>query len=183
MYDADESQQLAAWARDAGDFPCQVVSAATAFFADTMYPFMEPERINLVDVGHAENHPEIVDSVLEVADAALVTVSPTQPDYQRLMRPEKGTPADEDGQAVREPARHRRPAPTTVVLLNRCQAGAKSTGDYKSKLRADGWDVLTSTIPRREAIASVVGFPCDKPERRAPYDQLVTEFADRGLLK
>ncbi|MDQ8704886.1 plasmid partition protein [Streptomyces sp. LHD-70] len=182
VYDADESQQLAAWARDAGDFPCQVVPAATAFFADTIYPAMDPERINLVDVGHAENHPEIVDSVLEVADVALVTVSPTQPDYQRLMRPEKGTPL---AKMVKRSAslRDTGAPPTTVVLLNRCQAGAKSTGDYKSKLRADGWDVLTSTIPRREAIASALGFPCDKPERRAPYDQLVTELADRGLLK
>ncbi|KPC89675.1 hypothetical protein ADL27_39835 [Streptomyces sp. NRRL F-6602] len=75
------------------------------------------------------------------------------------------------------------------MLLNRCQAGAASPKKYADLLTNGGkdgtnpkWSVLSTQIPRREAIASAVGFPCDKPERRKPYDQLVTELTQRGHL-
>ncbi|MFD6187174.1 plasmid partition protein [Streptomyces goshikiensis] len=182
-YDADESLQLSAWARDAGDFPCRVHEADTPAFAETVYPTMDHDRINVVDAGHAENHPDIVDSVLEVADLAIVTLSPTQPDYDRLTKPERGTPL---AKVIRQSAALRESGqpPTTVVLLNRCQAGAASPKKYAALLTgADpAWTVLSTRIPRREAIASAVGFPCDKPERKAPYDALVTELTRLGHL-
>lgn len=188
-WDADESMQLAAWSRDAADFPGPpVVVADTPAFAETVFPQMDPDVINLVDAGHAENHPDIVDSILEVTDLALVTISPTATDYARLVRPERGTPL---AKIIRRSAALRADGsvPATWVLLNRCQAGAKSTGTY-AQLLADGgkdgtdpkWNVLATRIPRREAIASAVGFPCDKPERRRPFDELVTELGKRGLL-
>lgn len=74
-YDADESLQLSAWARDAGDFPCQVHVADTPAFAEVVYPEMDHERVNVVDAGHAENHPDIVDSILEVVDLVILTLS------------------------------------------------------------------------------------------------------------
>ncbi|MGW2585404.1 ParA family protein [Streptomyces virginiae] len=187
-YDADESLQLSAWARDAGDFPCQVHEADTPAFAETIYPTMDHDRINVVDAGHAENHPDIVDSVLEVADLAIVTLSPTQPDYERLTRPERGTPLAKvirRSGALRDSGK----PPVTVVLMNRCQAGAASPKKYAALLTNGGkdgteprWTVLSTRIPRREAIASAVGFPCDKPERKAPYDELVTELTRLGHL-
>ncbi|MFD9684074.1 hypothetical protein ACFWAD_29680 [Rhodococcus sp. NPDC059969] len=182
-YDADESLQLSAWARDAGDFPCRVHEADTPAFAETVYPTMDHDRINVVDAGHAENHPDIVDSVLEVADLAIVTLSPTQPDYDRLTKPERGTPL---AKVIRRSAALRESGqpPTTVVLLNRCQAGAASPKKYAALLTSadPAWTVLSTRIPRREAIASAVGFPCDKPERKAPYDALVTELTRLGHL-
>ncbi|BBG20775.1 putative partitioning protein (plasmid) [Actinacidiphila reveromycinica] len=187
-YDADESLQLTAWARDASDFPCRVHEADTPAFAETIYPAMDHSRINLVDAGHAENHPDIVDSVLEVADLAIVTLSPTTADYDRLTRPERGTPL---AKLVRRSAALRPSGqpPATVVLLNRCQAGAASPKKYADLLANGGkngtdpaWTVLSTRIPRREAIASAVGFPCDKPERKAPYDALVTELVHLGHL-
>lgn len=42
--------------------------------------------------------------------------------------------------------------------------------------------MLSTRIPRREAIASAVGFPCDRPERKLPYDQLVTKLTTLGHL-
>ncbi|MEV6134330.1 plasmid partition protein [Streptomyces violaceusniger] len=187
-YDADESLQLAAWARDVDDFPCQVHEADTPAFATTVYPEMDHDRINLVDTGHAENHVDIVDSVLEVADLALVTLSPTKPEYERLTKPERGAPLAKlikRSAALRDSGQ----PPVTVVLLNRCQAGAaspKTYGDLLTNGGKDGteprWDVLTTQIPRREGIASAVGFPCDKPERKAPYDALVTELTKLGHL-
>ncbi|GGZ30145.1 plasmid partition protein [Streptomyces nitrosporeus] len=187
-YDADESLQLSAWARDAGDFPCEVHEADTPAFAETVYPTMDHGRINVVDAGHAENHPDVVDSVLEVADLAIVTLSPTQPDYERLTRPERGTPL---AKVIKRSAalRDSGQPPTTVVLLNRCQAEAASPKKYADLLTGGGkdgtepaWTVLSTRIPRREAIASAVGFPCDKPERKAPYDALITELTQRGHL-
>ncbi|CAK7279206.1 plasmid partition protein [Streptomyces misionensis] len=187
-YDADESLQLAAWARDAGDFPCEVHVADTPAFAEVVYPEMDHDRINVVDAGHAENHPDIVDSILEVVDLVILTLSPTQPDYDRLTRPERGTPLAKvikRSAALRESGK----PPATYVLLNRCQAGAASPRKYADLLRNGGekgteprWTVLSTQIPRREGIASAVGFPCDKPERKAPYDALVTELTKLGHL-
>ncbi|MFD9301072.1 plasmid partition protein, partial [Streptomyces goshikiensis] len=90
-YDADESLQLAAWAREASDFPAKVHVTDTPAFAETVYPEMDHDRVNLVDAGHAENHPDIVDSILEVVDLVILTLSPTNPDYERLTKPERGT--------------------------------------------------------------------------------------------
>lgn len=187
-YDADESLQLMAWQREAPDFPCEVKQADTAAFAEEIYPDMDPAVVSVVDAGHAENHPDIVDSVLEVADLVVLTLSPTKPDYDRLTRPERGTALSK---VIRRSAalRDSGEAPATVVLLNRCQAGSKSPVKYRNLLAEGGedgklhrWDVLSTTIPRREQIASAVGFPCDKPERRGPYDALVTELQLRKLL-
>ncbi|MCB5181890.1 plasmid partition protein [Streptomyces antimicrobicus] len=187
-YDADESLQLVAWGRDADDFPCRVHEADTPAFAETIYPSMDHSRINIVDAGHAENHPDIVDSVLEVADLVIVTVSPTPPDYARLTSPERGTPL---AKVIRRSAALRPGGlpPTTVVLLNRCQASSSNPKRYAELLTNGGekgneprWDVLTTRIPRREGIASAVGHPCDKRERRAPYDALVTELTRLGHL-
>ncbi|MDX2939129.1 plasmid partition protein [Streptomyces ipomoeae] len=121
-YDADESLQLAAWAREAGDFPCEVHMADTPAFAEVVYPEMDHSRVNLVDAGHAENHPDVVDVVI-------LTLSPTQPDYDRLVKPERGTALAKvikRSAALRESGQ----PPATYVLLNRCQAGAASPKKY-----------------------------------------------------
>ncbi|NEA18509.1 plasmid partition protein [Streptomyces halstedii] len=187
-YDADESLQLAAWARDAGDFPCEVHVADTPAFAEAVYPEMDHDRINVVDAGHAENHPDIVDSILEVVDLVLLTLSPTNPDYERLTKPERGTPL---AKVIKRSAALRASGqpPATYVLLNRCQAGASSPRKYADLLLNGGkdgtdhkWSVLSTQIPRREGIASAVGFPCNKPERKKPYDALVTELTGLGHL-
>jgi hypothetical protein len=189
-YDADESLQLMSWQAEVDDFPCEVFEADTPAFAETVYPTMDHSKVNLVDTGHAENHPDIVDSVLEVADLVIVTASPTEPDYKRFIKPKRGTTLAklikrsavlrEDGQP-----------PTTVVLLNRCNPSpmAKRPGHYADLLRNGGadstdhkWDVLTTRIPRVEEIASAVGFPCNRRERKAPFDELVTELTRRGYL-
>ncbi|MFI1869708.1 plasmid partition protein [Streptomyces jumonjinensis] len=187
-YDADESLQLSAWGRDVDDFPCEVTIADTPAFAETVYPKMDHSIINLVDAGHAENHPDIVDAILEVTDLAIVTVSPTKPDYDRLTQPERGTPLAKvikRSAALRESGK----PPATFVLLNRCQAGSGSPKKYTGLLQTGGedgtgprWNVLSTRIPRREDIASAVGFPCNKATRKAPYDALVTELKQLGYL-
>ncbi|RFU83632.1 plasmid partition protein [Streptomyces triticagri] len=178
-YDADDSQQLFQWSLIAEDFPCKVHEAATSDFARSVYPAMDPDAVNVVDVGHAENHPGVVDAVLEVADCALVTFSPTSPDFARLTVPDKGTPLSKmiarsavlrtDGQA-----------PPTAVLLNRCPAGSPDTRTYRQQLGELGWDVLSVTVPRKQALANAVNNTCEHPDRRGPFDELVTELGAKG---
>ncbi|MFJ6015183.1 plasmid partition protein [Streptomyces sp. NPDC092952] len=187
-YDADESLQLAAWQRKAPDFPCEVVEADHPAFAETVYPGMDHGRVNVVDTGHAENHPDIVDSVLEVADLVILTISPTEPDYNRLTKPERGAPLAKmikRSGALRDSGR----PPVTVALLNRCNASSSKPTEYAELLRNGGtdgalpkWDVLSTRIPLHVGIANAVGSPCDRRDRKAPYDALVTELRDRGLL-
>ena len=187
-YDADESLQLKSWHDEVDDFPCDVHEADTPAFAETIYPGMDHDRINLVDAGHAENHPDIVDSILEVADLVIVSVSPTSADYKRLVHPKRGTPL---AKLIKRSAalRDSEEPPTTVVLLNRCQAGSGRPEKYAGWLTDGGeegtdprWTVLSTRIPRRENIASAIGFPCNKPERKAPYDALITELTTLGHL-
>ncbi|MGW3377394.1 ParA family protein [Streptomyces hydrogenans] len=187
-YDADESLQLRAWQRKAEDFPCEVQRADTPAFAETIYPAMDQNRVNVVDTGHAENHPDVVDSVLEVADLVILTISPTEPDYNRLVKPERGAPLAKmikRSGALRDSEQ----PPVTVALLNRCNASSSKPAEYAELLRnggADGtlpkWDVLSTRIPLHVGIANAVGALCDRRDRKAPYDALVTELRERKLL-
>ncbi|MFD4392569.1 plasmid partition protein [Streptomyces sp. NPDC058495] len=187
-FDADESLQLLAWQRQAPDFPCEVVRADTPAFAETVYPEMDPRRVAVVDTGHAENHPEIADSVLEVADLVILVISPTEPDYTRLTKPAKGVPL---AKMIKRSAslRDSGEAPPTVALLNRCNSSSTKPGEYAALLRDGGtegtlpkWDVLTTRIPLHVGIANAVGAPCDRRDRKAPFDELVTELRARKLL-
>ncbi|MFJ2819105.1 plasmid partition protein [Streptomyces sp. NPDC087294] len=185
-YDADESRQLVRWSLKATDFPCKVHPADTPSFAESVYPGMDHTRINLVDAGHAENHPDIVDSVLEVADLVIVTLSPTEPDYERLVRPERGTTI---AKIIKRSAamRDSEQPPATYVLLNRCQASSGSPQKYRRLLTNGGedgtdhrWTVLSTRIPRLEKIASAVGSSPSHRDVKAPYDALVTELTRLG---
>ncbi|MFJ5099261.1 hypothetical protein [Streptomyces sp. NPDC088557] len=187
-YDADESLQLHAWARDVDDFPCEVIAADTPAFAEEHYPAMDHSRINVVDTGHAENHSAIVDSVLEVADLVIVTISPTKPDYNRLTKPERGTPISK---MIRRSAslRDTGEPPVTLALLNRCNASSNKPKKYAEWLANGGehgtlprWDVLSTRIPLHTAVGNAVGARCDQRDQRAPFDALLTELRHRGLL-
>ncbi|MGW5679214.1 ParA family protein [Streptomyces sp. NPDC003860] len=188
-YDADESQQLAAWQAKVSDFPCQVVADAdTPAFAETIYRKMDHNRINLVDTGHAENHPDIVDAVLEVVDLVIVTVSPASSDYERLVKPERGTTLAKiirRSSALRDSGQ----PPPTVVLLNRCSKTSDEPKRYAGLLRDGGesgdeprWDVLSTRIPLWVKLSNAVGKPCVSRQHKAPFDELVTELTKRGHL-
>jgi hypothetical protein len=69
LWDADESEHLTQWSDLAG-FPFPVESNASAKFAEEYTPVGEA-GIDIVDVGHTENHPHIADSVLKVADLVI----------------------------------------------------------------------------------------------------------------
>ncbi|MEV6332869.1 hypothetical protein [Streptomyces sp. NPDC051909] len=124
----------------------------------------------MVDAGHAENHLDIVDSVLEVADLVIVTVSPLKSDYVRLTRYERGVSL---AKMIRRSLRDFGEPPATVVLLNQCNVSSSKLMEYAELLangKADGtlpkWDVLSIRIPLYVGIANAVGSPCDRRDRR-----------------
>ncbi|WP_152627174.1 hypothetical protein [Streptacidiphilus melanogenes] len=119
-FEADYSRQLAEWDACAGGFPFPVLQLASPLFYKNAPHVMRPGQIGVVDCGHAEDHRTIVQSVLRVADLAILNTAPTIADIDRIER----LPMDQliDDVAVLRPDGK---PPATWVLLNRTSAGAK----------------------------------------------------------
>ncbi|MDQ1013397.1 cellulose biosynthesis protein BcsQ [Streptomyces sp. V4I23] len=116
LWDADESEHLTQWSELAA-FPFPVKHNASAKFAEEYTPLGEA-GIDIVDVGHTENHPHIADSVLKVADLVLIHMEPSMADYQRVHQPRTSTPVKTMvGRSAFD--RPSRTAPPMWVLLNR----------------------------------------------------------------
>jgi hypothetical protein len=178
VYDADHSKQLWKWARDGG-FSFPVTHKPTArFHREVTVP---DDRIVLVDCGHSENHPDITDSVLRIADLAILHMAPTQADFDRIVDPEEGTPF-KDVIARTATYRPTKDKPDTWVLLNRCVPNAASTKHFREEMEAEGFNVFTTVINRSETIAQSVTFPVIGAAR-SPFGALVTEMQERGLLR
>ncbi|MFJ3817762.1 plasmid partition protein [Streptomyces sp. NPDC090056] len=177
-FDADHSQQFHAWSQS-GDFPFTVKPAASAkFHAEHSVP---DGMIGIVDCGHTENHPDITNSVLRVADLVILHMAPTKADFDRIIDPPDKTKIG-DIIAMSAVLRSDRTPPPTWVLLNRTVTGASSTGLYRDMMEDEGWNVLTTVIPRTEALAQSVSFPISGASK-GPFGELVTELEKRGLLK
>jgi hypothetical protein len=174
-YEADYSRQLTEWDTQAGGFPFPVQQQASPLFYKNVPPTMSPGQIGVVDCGHAEDHRTIVQSVLRVADLAILNTAPTAADIDRIERlPIRDLINDI---AVLRP---NSTPPPTWVLLNRTVANAKATSQYRDYLQEDGWNVFTTTIPHRQIYAQSMLEPVTASG--SAYDELVTEMIDRGLL-
>lgn len=176
-FDADHSQQFHAWSVS-GEFAFPVEPAATAkFHTDVAVP---DGKIGLVDCGHTENHPDITNSVLRVADLVILHMAPTKADFDRIVDPPDKTKIG-DIIAMSAALRADRTPPPTWVLLNRTVTGASSTGIYRGMMEDEGWNVLTTVIPRSELFGQSVSYPVSGA-RKGPFGELVTELEKRGLL-
>lgn len=150
-------------------------TASLPLFYKNVPPTMAPGQIGVVDCGHAEDHRTIVQSVLRVADLAILNTAPTAADIDRIERlPMRKLINDI---AVLRPDST---PPPTWVLLNRTVANAKATSQYRDYLQEDGWKVFTTTIPHRQIYAQSMLEPVTATG--SAYDELVTEMIDRGLL-
>ncbi|MFI0020309.1 nucleotide-binding protein [Streptomyces griseus] len=177
-FDADHSQQFHSWSLT-GEFTFPVEPAATAKFHTSIT--LPPGKINIVDCGHTENHPDITNSVLRVADLVILHMSPTKADFDRIIDPPDKTKIGEII-AMSAALREDRTPPPAWVLLNRTISGASSTGLYRDMMEDEGWNVLTTVIPRSEAFGQSVSYPVTGASK-GPFGQLVTELEQRGLLK
>jgi len=104
----------------------------------------------LIDTPPLDENAGIVYSALRAADTIVVTMAPTMMEYERLtdvwaaideVEPLRDTPA------------------AAAVLLNRTIPNAKSTETFRDLITEGGHHVLTTTIPRREAIAQAFAAP------------------------
>ncbi|WP_331727359.1 plasmid partition protein (plasmid) [Kitasatospora sp. NBC_00374] len=179
-FDADHSKQFWQWAQTAEfDFPVDALASAR-FHREYE---LASDVIGVVDCGHTENHPDITDSVLRVADLVILHMAPTSGDFERIVEPvDKTTIADMIKRCA--PLREDGTPPPAVVLMNRTVANASSVKNYRKEMTAEGWDVLTATIPRNEKLAQAIGFPL--PERMtgpfAGFEAVVLELEQRGIL-
>jgi cellulose biosynthesis protein BcsQ len=178
-WDADESEHLTQWNEAAGGFPFPVEQNATATFSTEVEPLKD--GIDVVDVGHTENHPHLADSVLKIADLAIVHMEPSMADWQRVTKPRTSTPIRDmvERSAYVRPDRK---APPVWILLNRVRANVRSVGEFRTLLTDAGWNVFTVVIPAREDLKQATGFDVQRASR-GPFGELVTEMETKGLIK
>ncbi|WP_327359887.1 plasmid partition protein [Streptomyces sp. NBC_01304] len=178
-WDADESEHLSQWNEAAGGFPFPVEKNATATFATDVEPLRD--GIDLVDVGHTENHPHLADSVLKIADLAIVHMEPSMADWQRVTMPRTSTPVA-DMVARSAYVRPDRKAPPVWVLLNRVRTGVRSAKDIRDMLRDAEWNVFTVMIPVLDDLKQATAFSVERAAS-GPFGELVTEMETKGLIK
>lgn len=178
-WDADESEHLVQWSDAAGGFPFPVEKNATATFATDIRPLVG--GIDIVDVGHTENHPHIADSVLKIADLAILHMEPSMADWQRVTQPKTSTPIA-DIVARSAFARPGRQAPPLWVLFNRVRHGVRSAREIRDMMQEADWNVFTVMIPVRDDIKQATAFPVERASE-GPFGKLITEMQDRGLIK
>ena len=157
-FEADYSRQLTEWDARAGGFPFPVQQQASPLFYKNVPPTMAPGQTGVVDCGHAEDHRTIVQSVLRVADLAILNTAPTAADIDRI---ERLPMCDLIGDIA--VLRLDGTPPPTWVLLNRTVANAKATGQYRDYLEEDGWNVFT-TIPTARSTPSPCWNPSPPPD-------------------
>jgi cellulose biosynthesis protein BcsQ len=174
-FEADYSRQLTEWDTRSGGFPFPVQQQASPMFHKNVPPTLAPGQIGVVDCGHAEDHRGIVQSVLRVADLAILNTAPTTADIDRIERLPMRALIDDIATL-----RPDNTPPPTWVLINRTANGAKATKQYKDYLRERGWNVFTTTIPSTQVYAQSMLLPVTA--RGSAYDELTTEMLTRGLL-
>lgn len=104
----------------------------------------------LIDCPQIEDHPAITNLALRLADLLVIPVAPTPIEVERT------TPMLTHIEAINS---LRRVPLRTVVLLTRTVAQANSTADARAALAELGFDVLDTSVPRRETFAQSFGGP------------------------
>ncbi|WP_326600436.1 hypothetical protein [Streptomyces sp. NBC_01803] len=153
-------------------------AASSRFHREVTIP---SDTVCVVDCGHTENHPDITDSVLRVADLVILHLTPSTADVQRVVDPPVGVPIA-DMVARSAPLRADGTAPPAWALLNRTVPNAKSTQEARDWLAAEEWKVFTTTIRGVEDFKQSVGMPITGASR-TEFGALITELETRGLIK
>lgn len=165
LADADPGASALEWSDQTGGFPFKVAGLPVKDFhrrADDL-----AADVVIGDIGQVEDHAGIARSAMRWADIRIVPVAPSPIELDRMA---PMLDVLEDIEDIM------RPGSQTVVLLNRVVAGASSGDAAKRSLARQGYDVLTTKIPRREVFAQSFGA---EPERNTAYDALATELLER----
>ncbi len=160
LVDADPSGSALEWSDLAAMYPGLAPQQAAFPFRIVALPSRELHRrlpeiaahddVVIIDTPQIEDHAAIARSALRYADEVLIPCAPSPIEINRT------TPVRDEIAEIREV---RETPLRSVVLLNRCVARAHSTADAREALAGLGYDVLATTVPRREIYAQSFGVP------------------------
>lgn len=114
--------------------------------------------IVIIDTPPLGEQRGIVHSCLRVADLALITMAPTMVEFERL---------NDVWTAIADADDVRSVSLTAAVLLNRTIANARSTRIFRELIEGSGHTVVSTAVPRLEAIAQSFGAPVAPTESYA----------------
>jgi chromosome partitioning protein len=168
LADADPGASALEWSDQAGGFPFRLAGLPVKDFhrrADDIAPEAD---VIIGDIPQIEDHAGIARSAIRWADEAVIPVAPNGIELDRMspIRDEL-----EDMEAAR------RDGARSCVLLNRVVSGAASGPIARRTLTGQGYEVLSTAIPRLEVFAQSFGA---HPEVNTAYDRLATELLERA---
>lgn len=166
LADADPGASALEWSDQAGGFPFKVAGLPMKDFhrrADDL-----TTDVVIGDIPQVEDHAPIARSAMRWANIRVVPVAPTPIELDRM------SPL---GDVLEDMEDVMRPGSQTCVLLNRVVSGAASGGSARRSLVRQGYDVLSTAIPRLEMYAQSFGA---EPDTNTAYDQLATELLERA---
>lgn len=152
LVDADPAASALEWSDLADGFPFRVTGLPVRDLHRRVEDIARPDEVVVIDAPQLEDHAGIARSALRFAAEILVPVAPTPIELNRT------------GPILAEVAELEaaRSAPYRLsVLLNRVITRATSGTDARDILTEQGFDVLTTTIPRLELFAQSFGGPVD----------------------
>jgi chromosome partitioning protein len=165
LVDADPSGSALEWsdlaAMDPGlppatAFPFRIVALPSRSLHQRVSEIAHADDVVIIDAPQLEDHAAIARSAMRYVDEILIPCAPSPIEINRT------TPVREEineVEAIRDsPAR-------AAVLLNRCIARAHSTTSAREVLEGLGYDVLRTSVPRREVYAQSFGVPIPKTGR------------------
>jgi len=179
LVDADPSGSALEWSDLAAMYPGLAPQQAAFPFRIVALPSRELHRrlpeiaahddVVIIDTPQIEDHAAIARSALRYADEVLIPCAPSPIEINRT------TPVRDEIAEIREA----RTTPLrSAVLLNRCVARAHSTTDAREALVGLGYDVLATTVPRREVYAQSFGVPI-KQAGTDVWRQVAKDLIDR----
>lgn len=172
LVDADPAASALRWSDLADGFPFRVAGLPVKDLHRRVPDMAGGMDAVIADVPQIEDHAGIARSAMRWARELVLPVAPAGVELDR-MAPIRGEL--DDLEAVRPDGAR------ASVLLNRVISGAASGPMARRVLTAQGHDVLSTTVPRREVFAQSFGAPVEA--RGTAYDQLATELLARDGAK
>lgn len=169
VVDADPQGSTLRWS-EAAEWTIPTLSLPVKNLHTRLAGIVPPHTdVVLIDTPPLDDQAGIVYSALRSADKIVVTMAPTMLEFERL--PDVWA-AIEEVEPLRTKPAH------AAVLLNRTVPNANSTDMFRGLLVDGGHDVLSTTIPRREAFAQAFGAPITDLSR---YADAAAEIARMGV--
>jgi chromosome partitioning protein len=156
VIDADPQRSISDWA-EAGQWTIPVRGMANGQLHDPVVGVAAVEAgagydVVVIDTPGTDKHRSIVESAIRAATHVLVPLAPSTIEYGRMAATRQ---LIDD---VSHLGRHGAP-PAAAALLTRTVANTVSVAVFREQLVADGWQVVRSTVARREQFAQAWGAP------------------------